>query len=240
VTIGGRRLSDRYRSLVLMSDALTHQLQELMTSPWIYLALVALAWLDGFLPAFPSESVVITAGVFATSGQPEWWLVVPAAALGAFAGDHTSYAIGRRFRKRVVRRAGETSRWGAALRRSRATLDGRGGLVIVVARYVPGGRTAVTVAAGAVGYPLRRFTPFAALAAVSWALYGTAVGFIGGAAFEEDPIKGVVLGIGLALAVTVLVEAGRHVVRRRRAVQAESVVPAPRWDDDRIPVTESR
>jgi membrane protein DedA with SNARE-associated domain len=222
-----------------MTDALTHQLQELMTSPWIYLALIALAWLDGFLPAFPSESAVITAGVFAASGQPAWWLVVPAAALGAFAGDHTSYAIGRRFRKRVGRRAEEATRWGAALRRSRATLDARGGLVIVVARYVPGGRTAVTVAAGAVGYPLRRFSPFAALAAVSWALYGTAVGFVGGAAFEEDPFKGVVLGIGLALAMTALVEVGRHMFRRSRTVRAEAVVPAPRWDDDRVPVTES-
>ena len=90
-----------------------------MTSPWIYLALVALAWLDGFLPAFPSESAVITAGVFAASGEPQWWLVVPAAALGAIRRRPHVDAVGRRFRGRVLRRAREGTRWRAALDRDR-------------------------------------------------------------------------------------------------------------------------
>lgn len=92
----------------------------------------------------------------------------------------------------------------------------RGGLILVVARYVPGGRTAVTLTMGAVGYRLRSFSLFAVVAAVSWGLYGALLGYAGGVAFEHDPLKGVAVGIGLALSVTAVVEAVRFVRRRRR------------------------
>jgi membrane-associated protein len=214
-----------------VSDSLLAVVHDAMASPWIYLAIFALAWVDGFLPAFPSETAVITAGVFAASGQPQWVLVVVVAALGAFAGDCTSYALGHRLRHRVARRAGTGTRRAAALARARRTLDARGGVIIIVARYVPGGRTAVTLTAGAVGYPLRRFAGFAALAALSWGLYGTLVGLVGGAAFEREPLKGLALGLGLALSVTVVVEVVRHYLRRRTR-EAASRQPPP----ERVPV----
>jgi membrane protein DedA with SNARE-associated domain len=198
-----------------MTQALRDRVNDAMSSPWVDVAIFALAWLDGFAPAFPSETAVITAGVFAASGRPLWVLVVVVAALGAFAGDCTSYALGHRLRHGVARRAGTGTRRAAALARARRTLDDRGGVIIVVARYVPGGRTAVTLTAGAVGYPFRRFAGFAALAAVSWGLYGTLVGLVGGAAFENDPLKGLALGLGLALSVTAVVEITRHYLRRR-------------------------
>jgi membrane-associated protein len=215
-----------------MTGALLDVVHDVMSSPWIYLAIFALAWVDGFLPAFPSETAVITAGVFAAAnGQPLWVLVVVVAALGAFAGDFTSYALGYRLRHRVARRAGTGTRRAATLARARRTLDARGGMIIVVARYVPGGRTAVTLTAGAVGYPMRRFAGFAALAALSWGLYGTLVGLIGGAAFEQEPLKGLALGLGLALSVTAVVEIARHYLRRRAKEAAarepeEDLVPA--------------
>nr|WP_202884759.1 DedA family protein [Actinopolymorpha cephalotaxi] len=201
-----------------------------MSSPWIYLALFLLAATDAFLPAVPSESVVITAGVFAaSSGSPNLALVILAAAAGAFVGDHISYAIGRGAGGRLLARARPGSRQRRAFDRAAEALAERGGLVLVVARYVPGGRTAVTVTMGALGYSRRRFTRFDILAAGSWAVYSVLVGYVGGMAFENDPIKGVVLGVGLALGVTALVEGVRHLRRRRRLRRAEparALVPA--------------
>jgi membrane-associated protein len=215
-----------------MTGALLDVVHDVMSSPWIYLAIFALAWVDGFLPAFPSETAVITAGVFAAAnGRPLWVLVIVAAALGAFAGDFTSYALGYRLRHRVARRAGSGTRRAAALARARRTLDARGGVIIIVARYIPGGRTAVTLTAGAVGYPVRRFAGFAALAALSWGVYGTMVGLIGGAAFEREPLKGLALGLGLALAVTAVVEIVRHYLHRRRAKEAAAREP----EEDLVP-----
>nr|WP_243850870.1 DedA family protein [Modestobacter marinus] len=187
-----------------------------MASPWVYLVLFSLAALDGFLPVVPGESVVITAGVFAATGQPDLAGVVAVAALGAFAGDHASYLIGQRAGPRLHAGARPGSRRRAALDRAGRLLAARGGVLLVTARYVPGLRTAVTLTAGAVGWPLRRFTPFAALAALTWAGWSAGVGYVGGLAFERDPLRGLLLGLGLALALAALGEGLRSLLGRRR------------------------
>ncbi|MFI5695452.1 DedA family protein [Kribbella sp. NPDC051586] len=200
-----------------MSDSILHFADELMSSWWIYLALWGFAALDGFFPAIPSETLVVTAGVFAAStGEPNLYAVIVVASIGAFIGDHVSYALGRGAGGRLLDRVKPGTKRHAAVQWARRSLEERGGLVLVVARYVPGGRTVVTLTMGSVRYPLRSFTPFAALAAASWGAYCTLVGFIGGKAFEDNPLKGVVLGIGLALAVTLVVELVRHRLRRRK------------------------
>ncbi len=204
-----------------MSDAILHLTEELMSSWWIYLALWGFAALDGFFPAIPSETLVVTAGVFAATGEPNLYGVVVAAAAGAFLGDHLSYALGRGAGGRVIDRLKPGTKRHAMSLWARRALEDRGGLVLVVARYVPGGRTAVTLTMGSVRYPLRKFSFFAGIAAVSWGLYCALVGYIGGKAFEDNPLKGVVLGIGLALAVTLIVELVRHRLRKRRQAQVE-------------------
>ena len=210
-----------------MTDAVLSWVQDLMSSPWVYLVLFGLAAVDGFLPAVPSESVVITAGVFAATGEPSLPLVVLVAALGAFTGDHVSYLLGHLAGPRLQRRSRPGPRRRAALDRAARLLAERGGVLLVTARYVPGARTAVTLSAGAVRWPLRRFTPFAALAAVTWAAWSAGIGYVGGAAFEHDPLRGLLLGLGLALALAALGELVRHLVHRRRAAAAEPVEQEP-------------
>ncbi|MFG1682039.1 DedA family protein [Nonomuraea sp. NPDC049269] len=194
-----------------MSHAILDLVQQMMSSPWLYLALFALALLDGFFPVVPAETSVITAAVFAASGQTNLALVIVVAALGAFAGDHVSYLIGKKSGGRLRDRKAFV--WAAN------ALAERGGMVLVVARYIPGGRTATTLTMGAVRHPLRSFTFFDAIAASSWAVYSGLIGFFGGMAFENDPIKGLLLGLGIALSITGVVEAVRW-SRKRRAIQA--------------------
>lgn len=202
-----------------MNDAIIGFVHGVVTSPWIYLVLLLLAWADAFLPVFPSESVVITAGVFAATGDPSLPLVIAVAAAGAFAGDHTSYLLGRLAGTRLLRHAPAGSRRRRAFDRAAAELAVRGGLVLVVARYIPGGRTAATLTMGTVRYRASRFTPFAALAAVTWAVYGGVIGYVGGVAFEADPLRGLLFGLGLAATVTVVVEVVRYLRRRGRQTQ---------------------
>jgi membrane-associated protein len=225
--------------------AIVDLVHQVMSSPWIYPALLVLAAVDGFLPLVPSETAVITAGVFAATGEPNVFLVVAMAALGAYTGDHVSYFTGRfagdRWRRRkgareprdALSRAGRAG--GRVRRRRRAALDWaermltrRGGLILVVARYIPGGRTAVTLTTGAVGYPLRLFSLFDAVGSVTWGIYCTMIGYLGGKAFEEDPLRGLLLGFGVALAITIATEVV-HLYRRRRSVHppAGRASPAP-------------
>jgi membrane-associated protein len=193
-----------------MSHAILDLVQQVMSSPWLYVALFALALLDGFFPIVPAETSVITAAVFAASGETNLALVIVVAALGAFAGDHISYLIGKKSGGRL--RNKKAFVWASN------ALEERGGLVLIVARYIPGGRTATTLTMGAVRHPLRSFTFFDAIAASSWGLYSGLIGFFGGMAFENDPIKGLLLGLGIAVSITGIVELVRW-LRKRRAIQ---------------------
>lgn len=202
-----------------------------MNTPWIYLAVFALAAIDAFFPVVPSETLVITAGVFAAAtGAPNAVLVVLVAAAGAFVGDHISYAIGRFGGARVVARAQSGSRSERASEWARRALFRRGGEILVVARYIPGGRTAVTLTCGSTGYPLRRFSFFDAIASLSWGIYSTSIGYFGGRAFEDDPLLGLLTGFAVAIAISVVIEAYRYLQgrRMRRASRAVSAEEEPR------------
>jgi membrane-associated protein len=192
---------------------ITELVEGAMGSPWVYVALCAFAALDAFFPIVPSESLVITAGVFAANGEPNLLGVIAVAALGAFIGDHISYFIGRFAGEKAMQRAKPGSRRAAAWQKGHKLLEERGGTFLIVCRYIPGARTAMTLTAGAVSYRLRSFSFFDGIAALSWGAYSALVGYIGGEAFEDSPWKGLALGLGIALTVTLTVELIRHLRR---------------------------
>src|SRR4029450_400716 len=101
----------------------------------------------------------------------------------------------------------------------------RGGELILIARFIPGGRTVVTLSAGTLGYPWRRFVIFDAAAALGWALYASLLGYFGGHAFEAAPWKGLLLALAIAFAVAGAVEVIRWYLKRRRG---SSEAPAAR------------
>jgi membrane protein DedA with SNARE-associated domain len=203
-----------------MSDAILNLLDGAMTSPWIYVALLVLAAIDGFMPLVPSETLAISAGVYAAAGDTTLVAVIAAAAVGAVAGDHLSYLGGRRYGRRLVDGAAPGSRRAAGFGWARTQLAERGGSILIVCRYIPGARTATTLTAGAVGHPLRSFSVFDAIAGVSWGAYTALVGYLGGSAFEDDPLLGVGVGLGIALGLAGTVEVVRHARGRRVAAAA--------------------
>jgi membrane-associated protein len=201
-----------------MEHAILEAIEEFVATPWVYLALFAIAKIDSFFPVVPSETLVITLGVFAASNaEPNIVLVILVAAVGAFAGDHISYWIGRKSGPKIMAKVKPGSRTKKAYDSVGRMLEKRGGLVLITARYIPGGRTACTITTGATKYPLRLFVRYDAIAALSWATYSALIGYIGGAAFKDNPLRGLVMGLGLALAITFLHEGIRMVFERRKS-----------------------
>ncbi len=197
-------------------DGFLDFLDPFVTSPWVYGVVFALAALDAFLPIVPSEATLITAGVFAASGEPNVLLVILAGGAGAMLGDHISYLIGRAGGENIIRRIPEGTRRARTFERVRELLFAHGGVALVIARYIPGGRTAITLTCGAIGYPRRRFTAFDAIACFSWAAYTTLLGFVGGSAFQDHPIQGLALGFGIALLLAGVAELIQWLRHRRR------------------------
>jgi len=189
-------------------------------SGWAYVIVFALAFLDAIVPVVPSETAVITAGVVAAGGDLSLMLVIPAAAAGAFLGDNTAYLIGRRFGERVVRRFFSGEKAQRRLEWAGDQLRERGGELIAIGRFIPGGRTAVTLSAGLLRFRWRRFVVFDALAALAWALYASLLGYFGGKTFEHAAWKGLLLALGIAFGVTAGIELTRWVLKRRRAADA--------------------
>jgi membrane protein DedA with SNARE-associated domain len=185
-------------------------------SGWAYAILFVLAFLDAIIPVVPSETSVITAGVVASAGGLSLPLVILCAAAGAFAGDNTAYWIGRRFGPRIEARFFGSEKARKRVEWAHRQVDQRGGELILIARFIPAGRTVVTLSCGTLAYPYRRFVPFDAIAASTWALYAALLGYVGGHTFEAQPWKGLLLAFAIAFAVTGGVEVVRWYRKRRQ------------------------
>lgn len=185
-------------------------------SPWLVLVMFATAVIDGFFPPIPSETVLVAAAAIAVSGgDTNLLLLCLVAAAGAMIGDNIAYAIGRSLgtsRFRWMRRP----RVAAAFERARRTLMRGGAGLILGARYIPVGRVAVNVSAGALGYPWRRFLPLSAVAGASWAAYSAGIGIVAGQWLEGQPLLSAVFGVAFALVVGVVIDRLAALRRRRR------------------------
>ncbi len=184
---------------------------------WSYLVIFAVAMVDAFFPLVPSETLLITGGVLASTGDLELGLVILAGAAGAVAGDNISFGIGTWVGEKTVKSWFRSPKWHARLEWAERQLLARGAYIIIIARFIPGGRTAVTFSAGYIhAFPWRRFIVYDVAAGLIWATYGALLGYFGGKTFEEQPWKGFLLAFGIAATAAFAIEGVRHLLRRRR------------------------
>ena len=146
--------------------------------------------LDAVLPIVPSDAVVIAASVLAVRGELWIWLVAVAAAAGGFLGDTGSYVLGRTAGAAAARRLFRSPKAKGRLTWAGEALDRHGATIIVVARFVPGGRTATTFTAGTVRQPWPSFAAADAVGATLWAAYAAGLSYVGGETFERRSLYG--------------------------------------------------
>ena len=215
---------------------------DLAASPWLFLVVFAVCVIDGFFPPVPSETIVVGAAtVSVATGEPNLLLLIAAAAAGAIVGDNIAYQLGRAlgttlFRWMRAKRVATTLDW------ARRGLDRRGALLIFTARYIPVGRIAVNMTAGATRYPFRRFLPLSIAAGVTWAAYSAVFGIVAGQWLHDQPLLAIVLAIAVAAVVGAAVDAVIRGILNRSAgapdadesgVEAEAAPePQPAGDQD--------
>ena len=195
-------------------------------SSWSYAAIFGVAVIDAFFPLVPSESMVIIAGTLAGAGDLSLVLVILSAWAGAVVGDNVSYGIGKFAGEHTVRRLFNHEKAHKSFDWAEQQLEQRGSYIILIARFIPLGRTAVTFTAGYTrGLPWHRFLRYDIVAGGLWATYATMLGYIGGKQFEEQPWKGVLIGLGIAFSGAFLIEWVRK--RRERKRNPEPAAPEP-------------
>lgn len=91
----------------------------------------------------------------------------------------------------------------------------RGAILIGIGRFIPGGRTVTTFAAGTLEMPYRQFVVADACAAALWALYVSMLGYLGGETFKDSLWLPLVASLGCAMAVGLGFEVWRRWQRRR-------------------------
>lgn len=198
-----------------LANSLLSWIETFTSSPWFYLVLFAIAYLDSVFPVVPSETSVILGGIAA--GQGELWIVVVIglAAFGAFLGDSTAYGLGNRFSDRIRRLLFRGEKGDDRVNRAGEQIRKRGGFLLITARFVPGGRTALTFSCGLTQQPyMPWFVRWDAIAVIIWASYAGLLGFFFGDRFEDDHTTAFWWAFGTALSVTVVIEIVRWIKDR--------------------------
>ena len=116
----------------------------------------------------PGDSLLVTAGVFASAGTiPLRWLLLPVM-LCAIVGDQIGYWIGRGAGISLYKRKESFFFRRSHLERARAFYEKYGGKTVILARFVPIVRTFCPPVAGAAGMPYSRYITYDIFGGILW------------------------------------------------------------------------
>jgi membrane-associated protein len=173
-----------------------------MRSSWLLPLLVVMIAVDAPFPILPSETILMSAATTAFGGGDAGMILglFLAALAGSVLGDAVVFWLGRcshRLLSRTVDSECDVSAW------VRRHMLRRPGIVLVGARFVPGGRLVSTAAAGRFGLPVRRFLPWSIASSAAWSAYMLLIGLALGPVTGGDPLLSLFAGVGMAVATAV-------------------------------------
>jgi membrane protein DedA with SNARE-associated domain len=190
-----------------------------------YLAVFVFIALESLGIPLPGETALIAASVYAGSTHHlSIGIVFAVAALAAIAGDNAGYWLGRAGGQRLASRYGRYVHLDATkLKIGRYLFARHGGSVVFFGRFVTVLRTYAAFFAGLNAMRWRRFTVFNAAGGLAWAAVFAFGAYSLGAAATGVGQAVTFVGIGLSVALTVvMIVAGRRWMRRlkQRALAA--------------------
>src|ERR1700739_2965906 len=124
----------------------------------------------GFFVGFflPGDSLLVTAGVFAASGQLEIAKLLILVPLCAIVGDQIGYWIGREAGQALYRRDDSLIFRKRHLERAHEFYEKYGGKTVILARFIPIVRTFCPPVAGAAQMPYGRYFAFDVAGGILW------------------------------------------------------------------------
>ena len=168
-----------------------------------YLGLFAIIFIEtGLLAGFflPGDTLLLTAGVVASSGKLELPLVILVCVLGSVGGDQLGYWIGKTFGGKVFSRPKSKLFDPKNVVKASAFFDRYGMITIIVARFIPVIRAFAPTMAGVSGVPYPKFLGLSLLGGVLWGSSLTSLGYflgnlVGAATLEKYLLAIIAVGI---------------------------------------------
>lgn len=217
-------------------------------SPWIYAVVALSVLLDVFLPVLPSGVLVIAAATTAAAGSttvagaasatraaeqvpevPSLLALILCAASASVLGDLVAYRLAWRGGERLDRAIARSRRLTSAQEHLGAALARGGGILVIIARFAPAGRSVVSLGAGAAHRKVKEFLPWSALAGVTWAGYSVSLGYFGaqwlGASWVGTAVSVLALFVAGALAAYVMRRPAAEAVAQKVATATATTTP---------------
>jgi membrane-associated protein len=134
----------------------------------------------------PGDSLLLTAGLFASEGQLNLWYLLPIVFVAAVLGDNVGYWFGRKAGPPLFSRPASLLFRPKNLLAAKAFYEKHGGKTMILARFMPFIRTFAPIVAGAVEMHYQSFLMYNALGGLLWGVGVTLAGFALGKIFPPD------------------------------------------------------
>lgn len=183
------------------------------------IALIIFAESGMFVGFFlPGDTLLLTAGVFAASGQLPLTATIIVIALAAIAGDNVGYQIGRRFGRQLFDRPDSVIFKQRYVAEAEAFFKRFGDQTMLLAHFVPIVRTFAPPLAGIAEMRFKQFVLFDAIGDCAWALIVTLIGYWFGSRIP-DLDRYILLGVAAVMLFSLgpaLYQLVKVAIRRRR------------------------
>ena len=167
----------------------------------------------------PGETAAVLGGVLASRGRVSLPLLIIVVVAAAVTGPLIGYEIGRHLGGRVIA-ARRMRRVAGGMDRAQAVLHRRGGLAVLLGRFVAILRALMPAVAGTTRMPYRTFLIYNMLGGLIWGIGYCLLGYAAGSAYAAIE-RTVGTGVAIVVAVGVLGGGGIWLVRRHRRGQAD-------------------
>lgn len=180
---------------------------------WRYFTIIAMIFAEsGFLLGFifPGDSLLLIAGILASQGLLNIWILLPMLFLAAVLGDNLGYYTGEKFGAKLMKKDKFLFLKKEHLDKAKKFFDEKGHIAITLCRFVPAVRTFVPIVAGASEMDRKVFFKYNLLGGFLWSVVITLVGFFFGKIMPVEVIDKyltlIIIGIVLLSLIPIVIE----------------------------------
>lgn len=157
---------------------------------WGYWAVFLLMMLENVIPPVPSEAIMSVGGIAVAKGEMDFTLLVLVGTAGTVVGNLFWWEIGRRLGYERLKPA--VDRWGRwltieweDLEKLERYFDRWGGPTVFIFRFMPLGRTVISIPAGLMRMKFWPFVLYTAAGSTVWNIFLVGIGYGLGKTIDE-------------------------------------------------------